>query len=98
MRAGVCGPSPKSAAFWHTTGKGLERYVQLTVQALKAAAAAGGIVMQQEVVGGQAKVSYVRRDAKPRVVEPSPPPEYTALLETMPALVRMSRFLDPNGV
>ncbi len=68
--------------------------MQLTVQALKAAAAAGGIVLQNEVGG---RVSYVRRDAMPRVVEATPPAEYTALLETMPALVRMSRFLDPNG-
>ena len=70
----------------------------MTVLALKAAAAAGGIVMQRDVIGGVPRVQYLRRDAKPRVVETAPPAEYIALRDTMPALLRMSRNLDPNGV
>jgi hypothetical protein len=45
----------------------------------------------------ETRVVYVRRDMTPRVVEATPPPEYTRLLDTMGPLVTMSRGLDPNG-
>ena len=96
-----------SELFIEESGQGLERYARITVAALTAAAAAGGIVKQLDRSTGPAgdgaaavatpTVQYIRRDAKPRVVTAEPPAEYVALTGSLPALLRIARNLDPNG-
>ena len=66
----------------------------MTVVALSACVAAGGIVRVADP-SGQSYFEF--KDLKHSAKQTEAPPEYTTLLGTMSPLVRMSRNLDPNG-